>query len=280
MIYVLYHANCYDGFCAAWILWRKYGDEATYIPVQYGQALPEMENNSTVYIVDFSYDRVMLLTLGQRMEHVYVYDHHKTAKEALESWSWPDKPANVTVIFDMAKSGAQITLDQVGFSIDDERHLYEQDWLIAYTADRDLWIWALPDSKIINCGLRAFPMDFELWNRFELRDARRAGLILKGYFNGLIAGAVTNAKWIVMGDLPIRAVNCTMSDIISDVAGTIAEEDGIGCTYFHDGESFIYSLRSRGEVDVSAIAKSYGGGGHAKAAGFRVKELFPLKENQ
>lgn len=31
------------------------------------------------------------------------------------------------------------------------------------------------------------------------------------------------------------------------------------------------SLRSRGEVDVSAIAKSFGGGGHARAAGFSRK---------
>jgi len=31
---------------------------------------------------------------------------------------------------------------------------------------------------------------------------------------------------------------------------------------------FQYSLRSRGEVDVSEVAKRFGGGGHVKAAGF------------
>lgn len=29
-------------------------------------------------------------------------------------------------------------------------------------------------------------------------------------------------------------------------------------------------LRSRGDFDVSALAKAFGGGGHAKAAGFTV----------
>ena len=34
-----------------------------------------------------------------------------------------------------------------------------------------------------------------------------------------------------------------------------------------------YSLRSReGGMDVSVIAQEFGGGGHARAAGFRVKE--------
>jgi phosphoesterase RecJ-like protein len=36
-----------------------------------------------------------------------------------------------------------------------------------------------------------------------------------------------------------------------------------------------YSLRSVGNVDVSGIAKCYGGGGHKNAAGFTLK----LKED-
>ena len=35
-----------------------------------------------------------------------------------------------------------------------------------------------------------------------------------------------------------------------------------------EGSGFKVSLRSRGEVDVSVLAQSFGGGGHAKAAGF------------
>ncbi|HEY6554426.1 MAG TPA: phosphohydrolase, partial [Vicinamibacteria bacterium] len=34
---------------------------------------------------------------------------------------------------------------------------------------------------------------------------------------------------------------------------------------------FQYSLRSRGEFDVSAVAMGYGGGGHRNAAGFQLK---------
>ena len=32
---VLYHADCADGFGAAWALWKKYPD-AQYLPVEHG----------------------------------------------------------------------------------------------------------------------------------------------------------------------------------------------------------------------------------------------------
>ena len=35
----------------------------------------------------------------------------------------------------------------------------------------------------------------------------------------------------------------------------------------------IYHLRSKGEFDVSEIAKGFGGGGHRNSAGFTVTEL-------
>ena len=42
--------------------------------------------------------------------------------------------------------------------------------------------------------------------------------------------------------------------------------------YVHDGEKYAVSLRSD-SVDVSEIAKKYGGGGHKGAAGFQCQKL-------
>lgn len=44
-------------------------------------------------------------------------------------------------------------------------------------------------------------------------------------------------------------------------------DDGFGEV---ESGKFQYSLRSRGDFDVSAIAKKFGGGGHKNAAGFNV----------
>ncbi len=34
---VIYHANCADGFGAAFAAWLKFGDEAEYVPFKYGE---------------------------------------------------------------------------------------------------------------------------------------------------------------------------------------------------------------------------------------------------
>jgi nanoRNase/pAp phosphatase (c-di-AMP/oligoRNAs hydrolase) len=56
----------------------------------------------------------------------------------------------------------------------------------------------------------------------------------------------------------------------SDLAGELSEGHPFAATYYIDSTGkYIYSLRSReGGIDVSDIAKSFGGGGHAAAAGF------------
>jgi len=35
-IVVVYHKGCMDGFGAALVAWKKFGDQANYIPVSYG----------------------------------------------------------------------------------------------------------------------------------------------------------------------------------------------------------------------------------------------------
>jgi hypothetical protein len=39
---VIYHANCIDGFTAAWAAWRKFGDDTEYVPASYGDAPPDV----------------------------------------------------------------------------------------------------------------------------------------------------------------------------------------------------------------------------------------------
>ena len=51
-VYILYHANCQDGLGAKYAAWKKYGDEATYIPVQYGQEIPDEVFGDTKMFVE------------------------------------------------------------------------------------------------------------------------------------------------------------------------------------------------------------------------------------
>lgn len=68
---VIYHANCADGFGAAWCFWNKFGDTWDYHPGVYGAEPPDVTGRS-VYLVDFSYKR-----------EVVERKHHKDIAELL-----------------------------------------------------------------------------------------------------------------------------------------------------------------------------------------------------
>jgi len=57
----------------------------------------------------------------------------------------------------------------------------------------------------------------------------------------------------------------------SDVAGELSEGYPFAAVFWVSQSEKTYSLRSRENgIDVSEIAKKYGGGGHKHAAGFKI----------
>jgi nanoRNase/pAp phosphatase (c-di-AMP/oligoRNAs hydrolase) len=54
---------------------------------------------------------------------------------------------------------------------------------------------------------------------------------------------------------------------------SIEEDYDIMIPFSFNGEEWNVSLYTKKDIDVGKIAIKYGGGGHAKAAGFRCKEL-------
>src|SRR3954470_16325384 len=102
--YILYHAGCADGFGAAFVVWLTGGENATYIPVSHGKPVPELEDWSEVYILDFCDPREELLKLASRMTRVVVLDHHATAKAGLLS----ARDSLAAAVYDAEHSGAVI----------------------------------------------------------------------------------------------------------------------------------------------------------------------------
>lgn len=286
---VLYHAGCWDGFCAAWIARKALGDIEA-IPVQYGQDHPIKECGRDVYILDFSYPRQVMKGIIGKSEFVCVLDHHKTAQAELdgladeisrEGGSWEPH-----IAFDMTKSGGRLAWE----------YFYRRTeicwpnllqafpgctqqkapWLVDYTEDRDLWRHKLDWTKEINAWIRSYPLDFELWDKFalvspgcEAWDMRvDAGSAILRAEKQIIDQHVKHASEIEMDGHKILAVNATVQ--FSEIAGELAKDRPFGACYFirADGKR-VWSLRSRDDgIDVSAIAKAHGGGGHRNASGF------------
>jgi len=295
--YVLYHKGCQDGLMAATIVNlyfskdTKVPDYITNIPVQYGDDFPEMEDGSIVYIVDFSFDKEILLSLKDRMYHVVVLDHHKTAQEKLADIIGKSEDGKLEVIFDMDKCGASLTYDyfiQVKTLAQAANpHInpgqeatigYFTKKYVKFVEDRDLWKWELPGSKEFSAALFSYPKDVETYMKLVSgnRDYAPSALIQQGkailrYQNTLVESLVRKTSLTTIDDYEIPAVNSPF--LQSEICARLLEEypeSKFSCCFFitEDGDK-VYSLRSRPDFDCSEVAKARGGGGHAQACGFK-----------
>lgn len=261
--YILHH-NDPDGFGAAYSAWCKLGREnVEYIPVDYGQPMPELEDNSILYILDFSYSRDVLDALVNRMHRVLIIDHHKSAYEALHN--------HPNAIFDMNKSGAGLTWDY--FHPNEPRPSY-----INYIEDADLWRFKLPGSKYVKNSLYIIELTLEAFIEgasVPITARISEGKVLADQIEHMIDMGVANAHIIQIDEYKMLAVNvCVlMSEFGSYLFNCKLKEYGAdfaGVYYRYTDNVVKFSCRSVGDFDVSVIAKRFGGGGHKNAAGFEV----------
>jgi len=270
---VIYHAHCTDGFGAAWAAFHSLGATADYLPWSYGDHIlngpVELEEYYDVYIVDFSFDRETLVEIGNRCTgQVTVLDHHRTAEQALSNWV--DRPSNVSVLFDMTRSGAAITWDFF--------HSVPRPKIISYIQDRDLWTWALPDSKKMSAYLSILPHTFGAYDEAtalienSTNVATMMGTAVLAYQEQTVAKLIERVTPVTIRDHRVVAVNSSV--LGSEVGHALLmahPELPFVAIYFDLPGKRVWSLRARtGGFDVSEVAKSFGGGGHAAAAGFTL----------
>lgn len=273
-IKILYHANCDDGFASAWCCYRFFKgqgklDRVDFYPVKYNESPPALNANDTVYIVDFSYPRDTLLSLKQIVNQLTVLDHHKTAEAALKGI--PD------CHFDMGRSGAMLTWNWF-FKEPPPK-------LIQYVQDNDLWLHKMKHSKEVTRFIRSFPMDFDSWDmiytelEFNMNRCLNEAIGMQRYFDAQVEFAAKHAR----SQFKFHGYQCPVANLLpiftSEGCMRMMQEHDtlIAMSYFIDANlNVICSLRSSGEVDVGALAKQYGGGGHQAAAGFKMspKQFF------
>lgn len=253
---VLYHGNCPDGFGGAWAAWLALGDAARYQAVSHGDPPPDLPADASVVVVDFAYPRDETLALRDRVRTLTILDHHKSAQETLGDLEFAH--------FDMDRSGAMLAWDY--FHPDKQ-----PPPLIGYVQDRDLWRFALPDSREVTAALGSYPMDFAVWSRLDVSKLAREGKAILRFRDQTVQAMVGFARYGEIGGYRVPIVNATAhwSDVGEAMLEKFPDAPFVGA-YFDDAEgSRRWSLRSRADFDVSEVATRFGGGGHRQAAGFR-----------
>lgn len=281
-VLVIYHANCMDGFAAAWTARRYLGPDHTYLPHSHGQPFdPTMCKDREVFLLDYSFKRPMMEKIRDTSSRLIVIDHHKTAASELEGFFL--RP-NDTLVFSMEHSGSYLSWCYFNHN-DWDGKSESREWVpqfIQYIQDRDLWRYALPDSRSINDAIASYPMTWdsyeELYDRCEWLEGRREldkeGGAIGRYKDQYVNFLASMAVEVSIGGYQVLASNVS-GNLTSEVAGALSTGRTFGAAYYRAKEGhWVYSLRSRdGGVDVSEVAKSYGGGGHRNAAGFQSQTL-------
>jgi len=265
---VIYHANCLDGFGAAFAAYRYFsakGVEAEYYPAKHGTEPPACDGRE-VFIVDFSYKRPVLKQICEVAEKVTILDHHISAQEDLAGLE--DEYDNLTVVFDMDRSGAVITWEYF--------HDSTPPQLLLHVQDRDLWRFELDGTDDINTALMSYPFSFDFWqelteNEVKMTELHAEGVTLNRYRRQLIDQYKKRAVMGQVAGFEVPMVNAPHV-IISELLGELAEGQPFAIGYQDRGSQRSWSLRSSKEgEDVARIAEKFGGGGHRRAAGFSTE---------
>lgn len=261
---VLYHNNCLDGFGAAWTAWKKFGSKADYIPVNHQEPPPEGLTEKRIYLLDFaSYSANILKDLIVANKQVTAIDHHADRAEVIQMTH--------DYRYDPTHSGAVLTWQYFhpGKPIPQ---------LLLHLEDYDLWRFNLPHTKEIIKALNLIPQDFNKWNMIA-RDMQKtrsrkkyleAGRILKQFEEQEIRRMIDDrAEPVIFEGHRTLAVNSPL--FIDELGSALAKKmPPIGIVWYQKKGKRKFSLRSDGTVNVSPLAKKFGGGGHPAASGFTL----------
>lgn len=256
---VIYHANCTDGFGAAYAAWKLLGDRADYHAAKHGEMPPDVKGRNVV-VLDFSYDNATTKKLMKSAKNFLIIDHHKSAMVELH---------DVTCTrFDMNHSGAMLAWKFFHPGKEAPR-------MIKFIEDRDLWKWEIPYSKEFSAAFDMVPYDFEEFDKYlddsAVDNAQERGAYILAYSKTVISKIAKQAVPRKLGGKDILVVNSP--HWMSEIGAALSPKCDFAVIWFYDHETrqVKVSLRAHHEdSDVSEIAKKYGGGGHRKAAGFAL----------
>jgi oligoribonuclease NrnB/cAMP/cGMP phosphodiesterase (DHH superfamily) len=271
---VLYHADCQDGFGAAWAAWKKFGKRAEYIPLKAGSTPSQMKGISLkkkeVYFLDVCASSDVLKNLVRENRSVTVIDHHITNKEKVNAASG--------YVFDVTRSAAILAW----------RYFHPKKAvprLLRYIEDNDLWNYREPHAKEVGAAGIFLGMNFTSWNAWAKQIENAAGLkkiVEEGKL--ILAHEGELIKNILELAVPVRflghrtlAVNSSV--LRSEIGHELAKQcPPLGIVWRQESNGVVHvSLRSEGKIDVSKLAKRFpGGGGHPRAAGFSVASVREL----
>lgn len=268
-VFCLYHDDA-DGCCSAAIVRRVYGSSARLQAIDYGDlvAWEIIEASDKVIIVDFSLPLDDMRRTQKTSELVWI-DHHKTALDGLS---------------EMQDIPGLRSLDDAACVLTWQTFFPDQPLpkAVIYIGDRDTWRHAYDVSAPFSEGLYqedTRPWNDELWKPLLDDNVDRVeALIQKGtvLHQARVRRIQRQIKRygfeVTFEGYHTLAINARGGGEMGALIRQLGYE--IGYCYIEaeqNGELVTLVTLYSDRVDVSEIARKFGGGGHAGAAGFSIE---------
>ncbi len=273
----LYH-NDPDGQCSAAIVRRALGPEMALYALEIGDQLPwgALDGADLVVIVDYSLPLEDMDRIRAHAQLIWV-DHHVTALDQLGE-ALSDVPGKRTV----EEAGCVLTW----MSFFPDQPIPKA---VVYIGDRDIWRHAHPETRPFGEGfyqLDADPVNDELWVRLLDNDQTLVDRLIA---DGEILYAarlnqIHQAIQVYGFEVEFEGHRTlAINDRGTGDMGEAIRQSGFELAYCYveavrSGRRQTFVTLYSADVDVSVIARKYGGGGHRGAAGFafeRPGQPFP-----
>lgn len=303
----IYHNKDLDGFCSGAIVKKAYPG-AKMIGYDYGESFDvvSIPANKPVIMVDVSMPMKTMLDIAIRSRNFLWIDHHKSAIGEWDNFFEELKPLQDNIQYRTVVkengiwcyiSGSEIIMQRVaeiGISACELtwRHLFPSveipmavELLGMYDTWRgfggDYWndlIYPFQMGMRTVCNsLDSFPMHM-LEPGYEQRaiisNIVSAGVVVtkyqKHYAESICRSGAFETVFEGLNAICLNAggLNSTALDSLYDES-----KHDVVILFFHQKTFWKVSIFTKKDIDVSVIAKKYGGGGHKQAAGFEVPHL-------
>lgn len=284
---------------------------ANFIPVNYNKEFPmhTVEEFTLCFMVDFSAPVEVLEQIEEKTNGLLIIDHHKSAVEAILKYQETATPGFGYILGGANHSGASLIHEVLIKQLNLVRNNSLMEKIVDNCRNHDTWrhngIITDPSYGFVTAVYGACEHE----NKGKASDNMLT--FLSGFFgaayktedNAFIHQQVEGysnigLQMLKIQDLQAKAYVATGKHCVlqqdervynffavkapyraASMVGTIGYMEHPHTSFVAiyedkpDSEDYVISLRVRkGSTDVSEVAKFYGGGGHASAAGFKIKK--------
>lgn len=270
-----YHGLDFDGICSGAII-KHFHPECECIPIGYGDRFPFeiiIDPNETVYMIDYCLQPFSDMVKLNNICNLIWIDHHKSAID-----EYNKRNISMAGIRRIGLSGCELTWQ------------YEQGYDMPYTVKLlgryDVWDQGWSKEVIpFQYGLRTVK---DLDHKHPIWEELFSYPILDLFIEGIVATGKKVLKYIEASNAGyckhfafegnfqgLRAIYVNVCFATSSTFDSVYDPKKHDIMIYFglrpDKQWRVGIRTTKDNIDCSVIAKSFGGGGHPKAAGFQLE---------